>query len=136
LTGPLWARLFVAGRSGNIPEAQASTRTALLGGGLALALLPETSSFELGGRLDAFASYFDVSHLSEDDIEADRRNRWQAGADLVAEGGWRFTGGAGLFAGVGLEAILGKTEIYTHHNRVAVVPPFRAVAELGFRTRF
>lgn len=136
LTGPLWARLFVAGRSGNIPAAQASTRTALMGGGLALALLPETASFELGARLDAFASYFDASHLSEDDIEADRRSRWQAGADLVAEGGWRFTRSAGVFSGVGVEAILGKTEIYTHHNRVAVVPPFRAIAELGFRTRF
>jgi hypothetical protein len=32
--------------------------------------------------------------------------------------------------------VLGKTEIYTHGERVAVVPPFRTVAELGFRTRF
>lgn len=136
LTGPIWARLFIAGRSGNLPAAQASTRTALMGGGLALALLPESSSFEVGARLDAFASYFDMSHLSEDDIEEDRRSRWQAGADLVAEGGWRFTQGAGLFLGAGVEAMLGKTEIYTHHNRVAVVPPFRLTAELGFRTRF
>lgn len=136
LTGPLWARVFLAGRSGNIPEAQASTRTALMGGGLSLALLPESSPFEAGARLDAFASYFDVSHLSEDDIEADRRSRWQLGADLVAEGGWRFTRAAGLFLGAGVEAMLGKTEIYTHHNRAAVVPPFRVTAELGFRTRF
>jgi hypothetical protein len=101
-----------------------------------LALLPEASSFELGARLDAFASYYDVTHLSEDDVEADRRGRWQLGGDLLAEGGWRFTRGAGLFGGLGVEALLGKTEIYTHHNRVAVVPPFRATAELGFRTRF
>lgn len=136
LAGPLWGRLFVAGRSGNMPEAQASTRTALLGGGAALALLPDSSSYELGARLDVFASYFDVTHLSEDDIAPDRRSRWQAGGDLVAEGGWRITPSAGAFLGVGVEAMLGETEVYTHHRRVAVVPPFRATAELGFRTRF
>jgi hypothetical protein len=136
LRGPLWGRVFIAGRSGNIPAAQANTRTALLGGGLALALLPRASSFELGLRADAFASYFDASHLSEDDLEPDLRSRWQAGADLIAEAGYRFTVGAGVFLGAGIEGMLGKTEIYTHHNRVAVIPPFRAVAELGFRTYF
>lgn len=136
LAGPVWGRLFVAGRAGNIPEAQASTRTALMGGGVAVALLPESSSYELGARLDAFAGYFDASHLSEDDVEPDRRSRWQLGGDLVAEGGWRLSPVAGLFLGIGLEAMLGETAIYTHHERVAVVPPFRVTAELGFRTRF
>jgi len=136
LTGPVWARLFIAARSGNVPEAQASTRTALMGGGVSFAFLPDSASLELGTRLDFFASYFDVSHLSEDDIAPDRRSRWQAGADIVAEGGWRVTRDAGAFLGAGVEATLGKTEIYTHHQRVAVVPPFRATAELGFRTRF
>jgi len=136
LTGPLWARLFIVGRSGNVPEAQASTRTALMGGGVACAFLPDTASFELGTRLDFFASYFDVSHLSEDDIAPDRRSRWQAGADIVLEGGWRVTRDVGAFLGAGAEGTLGKTEIYTHHQRVAVVPPLRATAELGFRTRF
>jgi hypothetical protein len=134
--GPLWLRLFLGGRAGNIPEAQASTRTALLGGGLALALLPETHRFELGARLDLFGGYFDVTHLSEDDIAPDRRHRWLAGADLVAEAGFRFVGEAGLLLGVGIEAVAGKTEVYTHHNRVAVVPPLRAVMEFGFRTNF
>jgi hypothetical protein len=136
LAGPVWGRVFVAGRSGNIPAAQANTRTALLGGGVAIALLPPASFIELGLRADAFASYFDVSHLSEDDVEPDLRSRWQAGGDLVAEAGYRFTPSAGVFLGAGIEALLGRTEIYTHHNRVAVVPPFRAVAELGFRTHF
>jgi opacity protein-like surface antigen len=136
LAGPVWGRLFVAGRSGNIPEAQASTRTALLGGGLALALLPKSSSFELGARVDGFASYFDASHLSEDDVEPDLRSRWQAGGDVVAEGGFRITQGAGVFVGAGLEAVLGKTDIYTHNNLVAVVPSLRATAELQFRTQF
>ena len=136
LSGPVWARLFIAGRSGNIPEAQASTRTALMGGGVAFAILPDSASFELGARVDFFASYFDVSHLSEDDVAPDRRSRWLAGADIVAEGGWRITRDAGAFLGAGVEGTVGKTEVYTHHQRVAVVPPFRATAELGFRTRF
>lgn len=136
LRGPIWARAFVAGRSGNIPEAQATTRNALMGGGVAFAFLPDAATFELGTRLDLFASYFDVSHLSEDDVEADRKSRWQAGADIVAEGGWRVTRNAGAFLGVGIEGVLGKTEVYTHHQSVAVVPQFRATAELGFRTRF
>ncbi len=136
LSGPAWGRVFVAGRAGNIPEAQASTRTALAGGGLALAILPESSRFELGARLDAFVSYFDVSHLSEDDIRPDRRSRWQAGGDIMAEAGWRATPHAGAFVSAGIEGMLGKTEVYAHHNRVAVVPAFRVTAELGFRTRF
>jgi len=129
-------RLFVAGRTGNIPEAQATTRTAIAGGGLALSLLSESKPLALGARLDVFASYFDASHLSEDDIEPDRRSRWLAGADLIAEAGVRLTGGASVAIGAGLEGMLGKTEVYTHGSRVAVVPPFRAVAELGFRARF
>ena len=136
LAGPLWARLFITGRSGNIPGAQASTRTALMGGGVALAFLPDSAAFEFGTRLDFFGSYFDVSHLSEDDTVPDRRSRWQAGADLVVEGGWHVTRDAGPFLGAGIEGTLGKTEIYTHHQRVAVVPSLRATAELGFRTRF
>jgi hypothetical protein len=136
LSGPVWARGFIAGRTGNIPEAQASTLTALAGAGLALALLPESSRFELGARVDAFASYFEASHLSEDDVEPDRRSRWLPGGDLMAEGGWRATHSAGVFAGVGVEGMFGETAIYTHHRRAAVVPPFRVVAELGFRIRF
>jgi hypothetical protein len=134
--GPLWSRLFVEGRTGSIPEAQATTRTVLMGGGVAVALLPAASRFELGARLDVFASYFDAAHLSEDDIEPDRRSRWQLGADLVAEAGTRISGATRAIVGLGLEGVLGKTEIYTHGNRVAVVAPVRAVAEVGFRTAF
>ena len=135
-TGPLWARLFIAGRTGSIPKAQTSTRTVLMGGGLAVALLPEPRPVELGVRLDAFASYFDASHLSEDDESADRRSRWQAGGDVIVEGGLQIAGGASALLGIGIEGILGRTDIYTHGTRVAEVSPLRAVAELGFRTRF
>src|SRR5207248_1419908 len=57
--GPTWARVFVAARGGDIPLAQASTRSVLLGSGLALSALPEAERFELGARIDGFAYYFE-----------------------------------------------------------------------------
>jgi hypothetical protein len=134
--GPLWSRLFVSGRTGSIAEAQATTRSLLLGGGLAFAALRPSSRFELGARVDVFASYFAASHLSEDDVAPDERSRWLPGADLVVEGGYNFAGSAGLFAGAGLESAMGRTDIYTHGQRVAVVPVLRLLGEVGFRTRF
>jgi hypothetical protein len=136
LLGPVWARLFVAARSGDIPLAQASTRTVLLGSGLTLAALPDDARFELGARLDGFAYYFGASHLSEDDTAPDTRSRWLAGADALAEAGVHLGAGSSLFLGGGIEAVFGRTDIYTHGKRVAVVPPLRAVGEFGFRTRF
>jgi hypothetical protein len=134
--GPIWARLFVAGRGGNIELAETTTGTAMLGGGLALAALPPAERFQLGLRIDAFASYFGASHLSEDDITAAHRSRWLPGGDLVAEAGVHLLGRTGLFLGGGLEAVVGRTDIFTHGTKVAVVPPFRAVGEFGFRTPF
>jgi hypothetical protein len=132
--GPLSARLFIAGRTGDIPAAQASTRNALFGGGVALAM--PLRRFELGVRSDIFANYFEAIHLSDDDLSPDRRSRWLPGADLVAESEFHLAGSAGVFLSAGIEAVLGKTEIYTHGKRVAVVPPLRAIAEFGFRIGF
>jgi hypothetical protein len=134
--GPLALRGFIAGRAGNVPEAQASTRTAHVGAGLSGNFLRSTMPVELGVRADALMSYFQASHLSEDDVVPDTKSRWLPGFDLVLEGGFRFAGSAGLFAGAGVEAMAGSTEMYTHGRRVAVVPPVRLVGELGFRTRF
>lgn len=133
---PLWARFFVAGRAGNIPTAQASTRSVQLGAGLALAASPGHASMEVGARLDAFAYYFEASHLSEDDAEPDRRSRWLPGGDVMLEAGYRLAPSAGLFGGGGLELVAGRTDIYTHGQRVAVVPPLRFLGEIGFRANF
>lgn len=134
-TGPLWARAMVGGRAGNIPLAQATTRTVLLGAGVALRAQP-WRSVELGARLDAFATYFEATHLSEDDVVPATRRRWLPAADLVVEAGMRFAGSAGLFAGGGCEVGLGRTDVYTHGIRVATVPPLRAVGEIGIRVGF
>jgi hypothetical protein len=134
--GPLALRGFIAGRAGNVPEAQASTRTAHVGAGLSWSFLRATMPVELGMRADALLSYFQASHLSEDDVVPDTKSRWLPGFDWVLEGGFRFAGSAGVFAGVGVEAMAGSTEMFTHGRQVALVPAFRLVGELGFRTRF
>jgi hypothetical protein len=135
-TGPIWARLFAAARGGNIELAETTTGTGLIGAGLALAAFRPAERFQLGLRIDAFASYFRASHLSEDDITPAHRSRWLPGGDLVAEAGIHLLGKTGLFLGGGLEAVVGRTDIYTHGNKVAVVPALRAVGEFGFRTPF
>lgn len=135
-TGPLWSRLFVAGRAGSIPVAQSNTRSLQLGAGLALSASPAAAPLELGVRADVFACYFEAAHLSEDDVEPDRKSRWQPGVDLLVEGGFRLAPSAGLFLGAGLEAVAGRTDIYTHGQRVAVVPVLRMLGEAGFRARF
>jgi hypothetical protein len=136
LSGPLFVRGFVAGRAGNLPKAQATTRTAMVGAGAAFSALPSSSRWGLGVRADAFVGYFSASHLSEDDVAPDQRSRWLPGGDILAEAGYRFAGGAGVFTGAGVESVLGRTDVYTHGSRVAVVPVIRLVGELGFRTEF
>lgn len=86
--------------------------------------------------MDAYVSYFEASHFSEDDVEPDPRSRWLPGLGLLAEVGYRFAGKTGLFAAAGPELMAGKTEVYTHGKRVAVVPALRAAAEIGFRAGF
>jgi hypothetical protein len=136
VTRPFSLRAFVAGRAGSIPEAQASTQTGQGGVGLSVALFPSGSTWHAGARFDGMLSYFTATHLSEDDVRPDRRGRWLPAADLLAEGGLKLTGGALLHVGAGFEAAFGATEVFTHGNRVAIVPPLRAVAELGFRSFF
>jgi len=136
LADPVWLRVFVAARAGNIPAAQATTRSVNVGAGVAVATSRRNRPLSVGLRVDGFASYFDATHLSEDDVNPDRRSRWLPGADLLVEGGFRLAGNAELALSAGLETVFGKTEIYTHGQVVGVVPPVRAVAEAGFRIGF
>jgi hypothetical protein len=136
LSGLLGARAFLAGRAGSIPEAQSTTRTLEMGGGLAAQLLPEPSRWILGVRTDAMLSYFEAVHFSADDAVPDERARLLPGADLLLEPGFRLTDAVSLYAGAGVTAMLGTTTVHTHGKQVAVVPVLRAVGELGLRTGF
>ena len=134
--GPLWARGMIAAREGSIPAAQATTRTLLGGGGIEFSVLPKQSRFQLGLRGDAFAVYFSAEHLSEDDVVPAHRRRWLAGFNWGADVGFKLTDTIGLVAGAGIEALTGKTEVFTHGIRVATVPALRVVAEGGLRAHF
>jgi hypothetical protein len=133
---PYSLRLSLSGRAGEIPAAQASTRTLGLGLGLSWSILSPTAAVELELRADALGGWMDVAHLSADDIRPVRRQRWLFGGDALATLGYRLSPMVTIFAGGGLEAMLGETHIYTHGQEVATVPTLRGVAEAGFRTRF
>lgn len=133
---PLWLRLEVAARAGEIPVAQANVRRVQAGVGLAWSLLPERSALELRVRADALGGWMEVAHLSSDDVDSVRNHRWLLGADAVATLGYRVSTLATIYAGVGLEAMLGPTHVYTHGAEVATVPGLRAMGEAGFRTSF
>jgi hypothetical protein len=136
LSEPLWLRLELSGRTGEIPAAQASVHRLLAGLGIAWSLLPERSPVELGLRTDALGSWLEIAHLSSDDVERVHRQRWLLGADAMLSLGYRFSTLAAFYAGAGLEAMSGRTHVYTHGVEVATVPNLRGVAEAGFRTSF
>lgn len=133
--GPVWARLGAAGRSGEIAEAQANTRTFQGSVGVAWSLF-DTGRFTSSLRGDLIGSWLEVGHLSSDDPEVARESRWLFGADSVATAGVRLSAGTSLFAGGGLEAMFGKTDIYTHGMKVATIPPLRLIVEFGLRSEF
>jgi hypothetical protein len=129
-------RVSLGASVGDLPVAQATTQTVITGVGAALALTPPEWRFTTGVRFDALGSWLQVSHLSEDDEEADRQRRLLFGGAAMAEIGYRFSGALGLYAAGGLEAMLGETDIYVHGERVATLPAWRGAGELGIRSTF
>jgi hypothetical protein len=136
LARPLWLRVFVAGRAGDVDAAQVSTRTVELGVGPSVALLPRSTPWELGLRADVMLSYFGAAYLAANSLVPEHRSRWLGGCDFLGEIGFRFAGNTGMFVAGGVEAVLGPTDIYARGVRMAVVPAFRGVGELGLRTAF
>jgi len=133
--GPLWARIGVAGRGGEIPTAQANMKTLQGSAGAAWSFL-DAGRFSSTLRADLIGSWLEVGHLSADDPEVVHERRWLFGADAVLSGGVRLSANASFFAGGGLEAMFGRTDIYTHGSRVATIPPLRVIAELGLESVF
>lgn len=132
---PLWLRVAVSARGGEIPAAQASMKAFQTNAGADLVLF-DSGRISIGLRGDLIGSWLEVGHLSADDPAVVRQHRWLFGADAVASGGLRLSAGASLFVGAGLEAMFGRTDIYTHGVRVATIPPLRMIAELGLRSEF
>jgi len=133
--GPVWARIGVGGRGGEIPNAQANMKMLQGSVGAAWSFV-DTGRFTATLRGDLIGSWLEVGHLSADDPQVAREQRWLFGTDAVLTGGFQLSASASLFAGGGIEVMFGKTDIYTHGFRVETIPPLRLIAELGLESVF
>jgi len=136
LSESLSARVQLEGREGEIAPAQAVVRRVLAGVGLAWNALPEASPVELTIRADGLGSWFQVSHLSADDVASVKNHGWLFGGDALATLGYRVSTLLTLSVGVGFEAMLGQTHVFTHGVERATLPACRGLAALGFVTHF
>jgi hypothetical protein len=134
----VWVRLALSAASGEVPPAQATARSAFASAGLALELLGRApdSQWGLAARLDAGALWLRVTHLSEDDPDPVPQNRWLFAADALLEGTRRLSGSIVILGAAGAQVSSGRTFIYTHGERAAVVPLAKVLMELGVGARF
>jgi len=136
LSDPFSVRIQVQGREGEIAPAQAVVRRVIAGVGFMWSALPETSRVELRIRADGLGSWFQVSHLSDDDVASVKNHGWLVGGDAVASLGYRVSTLLTLSAGVGLEAMSGNTHVFTHGVERATLPALRGLGEFGFVAHF
>jgi hypothetical protein len=104
--------------------------------GLTWSALPEASPVELRIRADGLGSWFQVSHLSADDVASVKNHGWLLGGDAMATVGYRVSTLLTLSVGVGFEAMLGQTHVFTHGIERATLPAFRGLGEMGFVAHF
>jgi hypothetical protein len=137
---PLSERLSLhvqlAGRTGELALAQANVRRVITGAGLAWNALPDADRVALRLRVDALGSWFQVSHLSSDDVASVENHGWLFGGDAVVTLGYRISSLLTFSAGIGLEAMSGQTHVFTHGVERATLPALHGLGELGFLTHF
>lgn len=136
LSGPLALRFQLTGRTGELPVAQANVRRVMAGVGLAYNGWSDTDRLVLRLRVDALGNWFQVSHLSSDDVARVDNHGWLVGGDAAATLGYRISAPLTCFASLGLEAMSGQTHVFTHGVERATLPAFRGIGELGFMTHF
>jgi hypothetical protein len=136
LVAALSLRAAVGARVGEIPSAQASTKSASGALGLAWLASAPDRPIELGLRADFSASWMEVTRPLAAGNEPERRSRWTFGGAALVEGGYRLSPGLGAYAGVGTELLLSPTDVYAQGRIRAKLPLFRVVGELGLRARF
>jgi hypothetical protein len=126
------------GRTGVVQAAEATALSLHLAGGVALSPLGNaaTRRASLEVRTDVALLYESLGHLSPDDVDRVRRARLVPGGDLVIEGSIRVLGSAAVVLGVGAEVAFGRTDVFVHERKVAVLPPLRLVSSLGLRHYF
>jgi hypothetical protein len=87
-------------------------------------------AFDLG--IDALT----VNHSVRRSDPAADRDRWLAGGHTDIGVAWRASALLEPFATAGVDAVLGNTPITVAGARLAQIPPFRAVLEVGLKIRF
>jgi hypothetical protein len=133
---PLALRLGAGIRAGTVPSAQASSLAVEGAAGLALRFFTTRGDrpFELGARADFLVIRHELTRTSS--ATTTRLSRWLSGADFVLEGVWSFTPGVAVVVAPGVEAAFGDTQVFAGKARLATIPVWRAVGEVGIRMTF
>jgi hypothetical protein len=125
-------------RTGNVPSARATSLAVEAGAGVGWR--PFVSSarrpYELGFRADFLLMALNLTRTSASTATTTTATRWINGADLVVEAGWFPLASVGLVGAAGVETAFGDTNVYVGTVRVATIPVWRAVGELGVRVLF
>lgn len=133
--GPLAPRLGVAGRFGDVGEADATMTTLRADAGLSYWTVLFGPTVRGGARVGLVAVRHAVRR-TEPGGAATSDAHALLGAEALAEGAVAIAGPAWLVAGIGAEIAFGTTRVFVGPERVADVPPARLVGELGARFSF
>jgi hypothetical protein len=135
--GPWAVRAVVAVRAGDVAAAQATTRVAVGGAGVAFQpWLDARRTWAVGGRVDGLALYQSVTHFSADDPEPVTRAQVLPAFDVAVEGTWRWMDRGALVCAFGTEVALGHTAIVVKGREVGALSAVRVFGEVGFRLLF
>lgn len=130
--------LGAGGLFGQVNDAQATYRAVTGNAGFVFQPIEAKAAgdFGFGVRLDGFAGWLEVSHLSEDDPAPDRQSRFVGGARGFLEGSIGVSESACGYAALGPVMSAGRTDLYTHGELAATIPVVWLMAEIGVRTAF
>jgi hypothetical protein len=134
---PFLAPRLAAGiRAGPVPPAQASCLTVEGAAGAALRLFATGNAHpvELDLRTDLLLIRHELTRTSGSTTT--RLTRWLSGADFAVEGAWSFAPGVFVVVAPGVQAAFGDTQVLAGTKRLATIPIWRAVGELGVRVVF
>jgi hypothetical protein len=124
-------------RFGSIARAQSSSLELGAAAGAFVSLLSGAAHApDLDLRLDALLLWESLTHFSADDPTPVRQARFLPGAATALELAWPRGAPTAFHLAAGIEVAAGRTDVVVHRVKVTDLSPWRAVAELGFRTRF
>lgn len=131
----LGLRLGLAARAGDLAEAQANALWMSATTGAILAFARPKAGFPL--ELDIWVAggimRQSATHYSADDASPVTQSQWLPVMEGHIDIGWAVTSDLELLLGGGLEAALGKVDIFVADERRASLEPFRILFNLGFR---